>query len=208
MVICLYPTPRTPPIGDITASDWAEDVAWNVEFDKNVSVTLKTSWGDAGHVAAGMWWGSAFKEHVRMPISNTSIRVDFDIAVEEFNYTEPNEWLRVALASAVQRNDGSVIYTELDILDSPNTQRHPLGNIQSGGNTIYRGGDVVEYKLDQIPLKTWKHYSLDLTGWIDKAWSIRNGDRLESVYVVVECENNPVNVAFTIDNLWIYKSAA
>ena len=178
-------------------------VEWDIYFDDEVTVALKTSWGDSGHLAAGMWWTEGFKEERKIPIHGTDIRVDFDIVIEKFIYNPPNEWLRVALACAVQRLDGSVVYTELDILDSPNTLRHPNGNTQGGGDVIFKGGDVVEYRIDEIPLGLWRHYSLNLTGFIDRAWAIEEGDQLESVYVVIESELNPVEVELRIDNMWI-----
>jgi len=180
-----------------------DEVTWATHFDDEVTITLKTSWGDSGHLAAGMWWTEGFKEERKIPIHDTNIRVDFDILLERFVYIPPGEWLRVALACAVQRLDGSVVYTELDILDSPNTLRHPNGNVQSGGDIIFKGGDVVEYSIDEIPFRTWRHYSLDLTRFIDRAWEIEEGDRLESVYIVIESDVNPVEVELKIDNMWI-----
>ena len=180
-----------------------DGVEWVANFGDEVTVALKTSWGDSGHLAVGMWWTKGFKEERKIPIHDTNIRVDFDILLEKFVYTPTGEWLRVALACAVQRLDGSVVYTELDILDSPHTLRHPNGNILVGGDIIFKGGDVVEFKVDEIPLQTWKHYSFDLTRYIDKAWAIEEGDRLESVYIVIESDVNPIEVDLKIDNLWI-----
>ena len=71
---------------------------------------------------------------------------------------------------------------------------------------IYQFGDVVEFKVDELPLTVWRHYKLDLTGYIDRAWQIRAGDRLESVYLVVESDRTPVDVLVEVDNLWIKRS--
>lgn len=180
-----------------------EDVQWDVSFSEEVKIQLATSWGDSGHIATGMWWSRGFKRERKIPINNIQVRVEFDVIVNRFYYEEPDEWLRVALACAVQRSDNNVIYTELDILDSPNTQKHITGNIMLGGDVIYKGGDVVEYKIDEIPLKTWRHYTLEITKYIDNAWKIREGDMLESIYIVIETDNNPVEVELRIDNLWI-----
>jgi len=180
-----------------------DGVQWTAHFGDEVVVELLTSRGDSGHLAAGMWWTEGFVEERKIPIHDIDIRADFDIVIEKFIYHPPNEWLRVALACAVQRLDGSVVYTELDILDSPNTLRHPNGNTQGGGDVIFKGGDVVEYRIDEIPLGIWRHYSLNLTGFIDRAWAIEEGDQLESVYVVIESELNPVEVELRIDNMWI-----
>lgn len=184
-----------------------EGVRWEVKFSDEAQVCLRTSWGDSGHVATGMWWTRGFKGERKIPIYQMEIQVEFDIFIEELRYEEPGEWLRVALACAVERSDGGVVYTELDIFDSPHTQRHENGDITAGGDIVYRGGDVVEYKIDEIPLKTWRHYSLNLTRWIDRSWKIREGDLLESVYIVIEADKNPVEVELRIDNLWIFASA-
>lgn len=176
---------------------------WNVSFSDRVLITLETSSGEAGHIAAGMWWTAGFKDGRKIPLYNREIYVDFDIKVNKFNYEEPNDWLRIALACAIQRDDGRVVYTELDFLDSPNTQKHPTGNIQSGGDIIYLYGNVVEFKIDEVTLNTWKHYRIDLTSYIERAWKIKQNDRLESVYIVIESDGTPVEVELEVDNLWI-----
>lgn len=183
------------------------DVRWAVDFEESTFMYLKTSWGDAGHVATGMWWTQGFRAGEKVPINGHDIRVDFDVVVEKFDFEGSGEWLRVALACAVQRSDGKVVYTELDLLDSPNTKRHPSGNTLLGGDVIYQGGDVVEFVIDEAQLRTWSHHSIDLTRFIDRAWKIQDGDLLESVYIVIESEFNPVEVRVGIDNLWIYMSS-
>jgi len=182
---------------------YTRDIQWNISFSDRVSITLRTFNGEGGHIATGMWWTSGFKEGEKIPLSNTPIQVDFDVKVSRFNYETPGDWLRIALACAVQRGNGEVVYTEIDFLDSPDTQRHARGNILLGGDVIYQFGDVVEYKIDEIPLKEWRHYQIDITNYIERAWKIRDGDRLESVYIVVESDKGPVDVMLEVDNLWI-----
>ena len=205
--------------GDVSLSPGEDEVIWSFhpfrldgaeysfDFSDDVRINLRTSWGDAGHVAAGMWWTKGFREKEKIPLSDSEIRVDFDVYLDKFEFVGNGEWLRVALACAVQRGDGGVVYTEMDIADSPNTLRHPLGTIGLGGDVIYSGGDVVEYRLDETPEKSWKHYSIDLTGYVERAWEIEEGDLLESVYIVVEVEENPVDVELRIDNFWISRSS-
>ncbi|GAF96980.1 unnamed protein product, partial [marine sediment metagenome] len=176
---------------------------WNISFSDRTSIALRTFGPEGGHIATGMWWTSGFKEGEKIPLYNTRILVDFDVKVSRFNYEAPGDWLRIALACAVQRGNGEVVYTELDFLDSPETQKHAKGNILLGGDVIYQFGDVVEYKIDELPLNVWRHYQIDLTGYIERAWKINEGDRLESVYIVVESEGNPVDVMLEVDNLWI-----
>jgi hypothetical protein len=182
------------------------DVVWNLSFDETVAIALKTVSSEGGHVAAGMWWTSGFVDGVKIPLADTQIHVDFDVRVSRFEYEAPGDWLRIALACAVQRDSGDVVYTELDVLDSPATQQHSWGNIRWGGDVIYQFGDVVEFKVDALPLGVWRHYQLDLTAYIDRAWQIRAGDRLESVYLVVESDRTPVDVLVEVDNLWIKRA--
>jgi hypothetical protein len=185
---------------------FTQDAVWNVSFGESVAITLRTVSGEGGHVAAGMWWTAGFVDGEKIPLADTQIQVDFDVRVSRFAYDAPGDWLRIALACAVQRGSGDVVYTELDVLDSPETQLHPRGTIPWGGDVIYQFGDVVEFKVDELPLVVWRHYQLDITGYIDRAWQIRAGDRLESVYLVVESDRTPVDVLVEVDNLWIKRA--
>ena len=61
----------------------------------------------------------------------------------------------------------------------------------------------MEFKFDEAPLKVWRHYSIDLTYYIERGWGIEEGDLLESVYIVVESDGKPVEVELKVDNFWI-----
>jgi hypothetical protein len=98
--------------------------------------------------------------------------------------------------------NGSVVYTLMDLWDSPSVLACLDGNVSSGGNLVYRGGNVVEWKVDQVPVGDWRNYSLELTEYISSAWLLRPGDVLESVYVVVEAVGETV-VTVKVDDLWI-----
>mgnify|MGYP000232784499 CR=1 FL=1 len=185
---------------------FTDATVWRVFFEGEVKVVLKTASGERGHLAVGMWWTTGFRHGLKIPlISSTPTRivVDFDVMIESLRLEGVDRWLRVALACAVQRGDGAVVYTEMDFWDSPNTLRHPRGNVSLGGEIVYQGGDVVEYKIDQIPLGVWRHYRVDLTEYVDRAWGIRPGDRLESVYIVIEVIENPVEIVLHLDNFWV-----
>jgi len=175
--------------------------------DHTCTININKTTKEPGHIATGAWWTTNFKTHQKIPLINTQVQATFQALLTQATYQPPNEWLRIALATATQRADGTVVYTELDIYDTPNTQNHPTGNINQGGNTIYQGPDVVEYKTDQIPLGTWKTYTLDITANINQAWTIKPGDLLESVYIVIETANTPTQVALLIRNLWITQTA-
>lgn len=178
---------------------------WRVTFLSEAEVFLKTVAGEAGHVAAGAWWTAGFKAKSRFPLYAAGperVLVSFRACVGVVDCETVGEWLRIALACAVKRGDGEVVYTEMDFWDSAAAMRHPSGNVQFGGDLVYKGGDVVEYKVDQTVVGEWKNYSLDLTRRIDSAWGLRQGDMLESVYVVVEVEGG-VTVALKVDDLWI-----
>jgi len=182
------------------------NAVWNVSFGDRAKITLETVDGDFGHVAAGMWWTSAFKTGEKIPLvasEPSALHVDFDVRLESVSYDPLNGWLRMALACAVQRSDGTVVYTELDFWDSPYVINNPSSNVQTGGDVVYAGGDVVEYKIDQLPTGVWRHYSVDLTSYVNRAWRLSEGDHLESVYVVIEAANEGAQVTLMVDNLWI-----
>jgi len=179
---------------------------WNITFNNETRITLKTKTGEAGHIATGAWWTTSFKSKTKLPLYTSKpikLMANFCANIASINYEAGSEWLRIALACAVQRSDGSVVYTEMDFWDSPNTLRHSSGNIGFGGNIVYRGRDVVEYKIDQATVDKWNFYSLDLTHYINMAWSIKLGDLLESVYVVIETMGTAVNADVRVDDLWI-----
>ena len=171
--------------------------------DHTCTININKTTKEPGHIATGAWWTTNFKTHQKIPLINTQVQATFQTLLTQATYQPPNEWLRIALATATQRADGTVVYTELDIYDTPNTQNHPTGNINQGGNTIYRAGDVVEYKTDQINMNKWTTYALDITTNINQAWTIKQGDLLESVYIVIETANTPTQVTLQIRNLWI-----
>jgi hypothetical protein len=179
--------------------------AWTVTFANEMVMSLETGPQEAGHVAAGAWWTTGFKSKSRIPLCALEpqrILVSFRAVVVAVHCQTGDEWLRIALACAVRRGDGTVVYTEMDFWDSSVAMRHSAGDVRFGGDVVYRGGDVVEYKIDQAVVGEWESYSFDLTRRIDSAWTLRQGDLLESVYVVVEVEGS-VSVALKVDDLWI-----
>lgn len=180
---------------------------WKATFDNETEIYLKTTDDEAGHVATGAWWTTSFKTKEKLPLyTSTPLRVvaNFTLNIVEIDLSRGSEWLRIALACAVQRRDGQVVYTESDIWDSPTALSSPNGNVITGGNTVYKGGDVVEYKIDQATVGKWTNYSVDLTKSIDSAWSLKSGDVLESAYIVVEAIGG-VSVTVAVDNLWLTK---
>jgi hypothetical protein len=178
---------------------------WQVTMKEEMQITLKAPKGEAGHVAAGAWWCTNFKSNSKLSLfasKPSTLKASFRANILEACFHEGEDWLRIALACAVQRNEGLVVYTEMDFWDSLNTLKHPYGNIQLGGDIIYKGGDVVEYKIDQASIGEWRNYHLDLTNYIDRAWRLKPGDLLESVYIVVETTGS-ANVSLKVDDFWI-----
>lgn len=178
---------------------------WKVTFNGETEILLKTVSDEAGHVAAGAWWTTSFKSNEKIQLfASKPVRVlaSFRANVVVAECASGHEWLRIALACAIQRDDSSVVYAEMDLWDSPSVLACPDGNVSSGGNLVYRGGNVVEWKVDQIPLGNWRNYSLELTGYVNSAWLLRPGDVLESVYVVVEAVGE-TSVVVEVDDLWI-----
>lgn len=181
--------------------------AWQATFEEETEISLKTSANETGHVATGAWWTTSFRTREKLPLFTSKpvqIAVSLRMKLVEIDCRKGNEWVRIALACAVQRDDGTVVYTEIDVWDSPAALRSPNGNIPLGGNTVYRGGDVVEYKIDQAAIGEWKNYFVDLTRHINSAWSLKSGDVLESAYIVVEIIGE-VSVTVKIDDFWLTK---
>jgi hypothetical protein len=178
---------------------------WQITFNNQTEMHLETTANESGHIAMGAWWTTSFKTKQKIPLYTASpvqIAVSFNVNLVNASLHSGNEWLRIALACAVQRIDSSVVYTEMDLWDSPSALVHPSGNIQQGGNIIYKGGDVVEYKIDQLSQDQWRSYQLDLTSCINNAWQLKPGDLLESVYFVVET-GGAVNVTLRAGDLQI-----
>ncbi|MEM3788346.1 MAG: hypothetical protein QXN95_00560 [Candidatus Bathyarchaeia archaeon] len=189
---------------------------WNASFGDYATLVLEASEEKFGHVAAGAWWLDwAEAGFSKVPLNQTII-VSVDIRVRTANHTG-KAWLRIAVASAFQdlKSIGgySVKYTELDIYDNQQALSHPQGNIKNGGNIIFKGGDVVEFKYDFIPLGEWKHYEFNLTRWHENAWgNIAKTGLLESVYIVMEvdCRESAgyAGTAYAVvdvDNLLVYQ---
>lgn len=189
---------------------------WNATFKDYATLILKTCEGRYGHIAAGTWWLDWAKADFSKVPLNQTIMVSVDIRVRTANHTG-KAWLRMAIASAFQdpnSADGySIKYTELDFYDNSQALSHPQGNIKNGGNTIFRGGNVIEFRYDSIPIGEWMHYEFNLTRWHETAWgsTAKNG-LLESVYIVVEVDcrepegyGGTTYVIVDVDNLWIYK---
>ena len=180
---------------------------WKVTFENETEIFLKTSMNEAGHVAAGAWWTTSFRTKEKLSLFGSKpvhVVSTFRVKIVEIDCEKGTEWLRVALACAVQRIDGSVVYTELDVWDSSSALSSPKGDAIHGGNIIYKGGDVVEYKMDQAAIGEWKNYSVDITEYFNSAWTLKSGDVLESAYIVVEVIGG-VSVVAKVDDLWLAK---
>jgi hypothetical protein len=166
---------------------------------------LQTTTNESGHIATGAWWTTSFITKQKLSLYTASpaqIAVTFNVSLKNINLQTGNEWLRIALACATQRNDNSVVYTEMDLYDSPKALTNPTGNTQQGGNTIYKSTNTIEYQIDHLPQNQWRSYQLDLTSCINNSWQLKPGDLLESVYFVVEADG-AVNATFTADDLQI-----
>lgn len=178
---------------------------WKITFTNETEMHLQTTASESGHIATGAWWTTAFKTRQKLPLYTSKpvqIVASLRINILNADCSGGNEWLRIALVCATQRADGSVVYTEMDIWDSPPALASPSGNINLGGNTVYKGGDVVEYKIDQAPENEWRSHTLNLTYHINNAWQLKPGDMLESVYFVVEAAG-AVTATVKADDLWI-----
>ena len=215
-------THRAPSIinidGDVSMSEQLNRIYWNphsagltnasnwkVTFNNETEIFLKTAANEAGHVAAGAWWATNFRAKQKVQLYTSKpvrVQVSFRANVVVAKCASGHEWLRIALACAIQRADGSVVYTEMDFYDSPSVLVCPYGNIIRGGNVIYRGGNVVEYKIGQAIAGKWASYSFELSKYINQGWLLKRGDMLESVYIVVEAVGE-TTATVRVDDLWI-----
>ena len=178
---------------------------WTITYNNETEMHLETTANENGHIATGAWWTTSFKTKQKLPLYTTKptrVTASFTANIITAQCTTGNEWLRIALATAIQRIDGSVVYTEIDLWDSSAVLNNPSSNINQGGNTLYKGGDVTEYKLNQAPQNEWKNYTLQLTEHINNAWQLKPGDTLESVYFVIEA-SGAVTATLKTDDLWI-----
>ena len=141
-------------------------------IENNAKVIIaKLDLNDYGNIAVGSWFigrnipaykGVSLKVNVRInKASNIS------------------GWVRIALVCAMNYR-GKTLYTELDIWDSP--------YIKINNGVVYRGGNVIELKYDQIIVGEWKRYTINFTECILKAWgsNVLYYSTLESIYLVVE----------------------
>jgi hypothetical protein len=180
---------------------------WQITFNNETEMQLTTTPTETGHIATGAWWTTSFKSKEKLSmytLGPMNIAASFRINVLTADLYSGKEWLRIALACAIQRSDSSVVYTEMDLWDSPTVLAHPSGNIGLGGNIVYRGGDAIEYKVDQMATSQWRSYALNLTQCINDAWQLKPGDLLESVYFVVEAAG-ALNATVRADDLQIVR---
>src|SRR4030066_146179 len=85
---------------------------------------LKKPTLEPGHIATGTWRTTSFQTRQKTPIYNTHIQATFQALLTQAAYTPDNEWLRIALATAVQRADGSITYKKLAFYDTPTPHTH------------------------------------------------------------------------------------
>jgi len=178
---------------------------WTITYNNETEMHLETTANENGHIATGAWWTTSFKTKQKLPLYTTKpahVTATFTANIITTQCTTGNEWLRIALATATQRIDGSVVYTEIDLWDSSAVLNNPSSDIDQGGDILYKGGDVTEYKLNQAPQNEWKNYTLQLTEHINNAWQLKPGDTLESVYFVIEA-SGAVTATLKADDLWI-----
>ena len=126
---------------------------------------------DYGNIAVGSWFIDK-----NIPLSK---RISLSVDIKINKASNISGWVRVALVCAVNFL-GKTLYTELDIWDSP--------YIKVNDKVVYKGGNVIELKYDQIIIGEWKRYTINFTECILKAWgsNVLYYSTLESIYLVIE----------------------
>ena len=77
-------------------------------FNNETEIYLKTEKNESGHIAIGAWWTTNFKGAEKISLYNSqpiTLIVNFKVKIEHISYKTGSEWLRIALASAVQREE-------------------------------------------------------------------------------------------------------
>jgi hypothetical protein len=187
---------------------------WSIDFTDYMTLMVDSVSVDSGHIAAGTWYynWTAISETQpdRIPLNNTFI-LDTDVRICALNYTD-GAWLRVAFAAAFcdryNTSGYGVKYTELDIYDNPlGALNSSSGDAVGGGNVIYQGQDVVEFRVANVSVSdTWSHFTWNLTQYINAAWGdmvANNEFKLESVYCVIEVIGE-TSVTVDVDNFKLF----
>ena len=91
---------------------------WTITYNNETEMHLETTPNENGHIATGAWWTTSFKTKQKLPLYTTKpvhLTATFTANIITAQCKTGNEWLRIALATAIQRIDGSVVYTEIDL---------------------------------------------------------------------------------------------
>ena len=186
---------------------------WSISFNDYMTLQLQSNSTNIGHIASGTWYYNwslpSTTVHDRMPLNYTYI-LDTDVRITNVNFSS-GAWLRIAFAAAFcdryNQSGHDVKYTELDIYDSPTALNSSSGDAAGGGNVIYQGQDVVEYRVANVNISdTWSHFTWNLTQYITSAWGsmVSNNEfKLESVYAVIEVIG-ATNATVDVDNFNLY----
>lgn len=179
----------------VTHSEPFDAYIWFQVSDRDALVRVRNPEGQFGNVAVGHWSDSWYTNE-SIPVEPYLFYADFDLRISEVAYGE-GEWLRVAVVAECWDgvDESRRWYTELDVWDSPNTYPGETG-------VLYAGEDVVEFKVDQMEIGRWYHYSFEFTEWILEAWGHRAlGWEVRGVYIVVELGMAPTEATIAVRNL-------
>jgi len=186
--------------------------SWSIDFLEGYArLILDSNSTDAGHIAAGSWystWNTSdlFGVQARQPLANSTYMLSFDMRIVNVTYN-PTSWLRIAMAVSwcdPTNNTGwAVKYVERDLYDNSIALNHSQGNAGHAGNLVFKGGDVIEYQYDMLPMNSWRHFDWNISQYIEAGWGNVSADaRLESAYVVIEVEN-VTHSEVDVNNLWL-----
>jgi len=190
-------------------------VVWNSTIDtqnrwirERLEVPSGATLGN--NVAIGHWWTSGLKSSPNYTTLSPSrpLYLDFDVIIDEVNYAAgtTGTWLRLAAVIACTiPAENMTKYVECDIWDSDRALAHESGDIADGGDVIYGGGDVWEYRIDSLPTSIWRHYRINIQDYWNRAWGLNGTILLESVYFVVEWEYGSCTVDLRFRNFMLHR---
>jgi hypothetical protein len=155
----------------------------------------------AGNVAIGHWWdhNGLLTSPNKTPMSvPRALRLDAELKITLIN-ADPLATFRIAIVIEIMKATvGDKRYVELDIYDTLPQQQMDSGDIPEDGDIVFTGNDVVEFKVDQLTLNTWRTYNLDFQKYIKRAWGLDEDDEICSVYLCYERQAEAKNVEIEV----------
>lgn len=149
-----------------------------------------------GNVALGFWAdkGGFTTSPNMIPIKQQQrLMVEVNLTITNLTLTSGSVLRSAIVICLLKATEGAYRYVELDFYDSPQALQSNQGNISEGGDVVYNGSDVVEFRVDQLPTNESRHYTLNFQDYIQRAWGIDENDQIAGLYLVIESSGGVAN---------------